>query len=499
MGLGGGCLILVYNSTTKQTVAIDAREEAPKESHRDLFANISGDRRLPLSIGVPGELAGYWELHQRFGRLEWSQLFNGAIELSRNGFYVCNHLDNALKYMSRHINNKFSTLRKLFIDPDTNECYKRGHKMSNEKLAQTLERLANSSDPIELFYRVIAKDIIKDIQEFTDKSNFTYLNKTIITLEDFHEYKSKTNLIPVKTHLKRGNYTLHSFPLPGSGDLLAFMLKVMEQYEDDMNHKTGKSLNKTTLFYHRLIETFKFAFSRRTLLEEDTDYNNHFVKQLTSDEFAKEIKELIDDSKTFPIKSGKYGNNIHITEDKGTAHVSVIDGKGNAVSISTTINSYFGSKIYSKRTGIILNDELFDFKKYKYPANETNLINPGKRPLSSMCPTIVTDSKGRVRLVIGGAGGTKITTGVAFVMLRHLWFEEDIKKAIDAHRLHHQFSPDHIVYEKEFSEQILNGLSKLGHKLSELKGRGSVIMAISADHKLSANSDYRKGGDVDGL
>ena len=110
MGLGGGCLILVYNSTTKQTVAIDAREEAPKESHRDLFANISGDRRLPLSIGVPGELAGYWELHQRFGRLEWSQLFDGAIELSRNGFDVCNHLDNALKYMSRHINNKFSTL-----------------------------------------------------------------------------------------------------------------------------------------------------------------------------------------------------------------------------------------------------------------------------------------------------------------------------------------------------------------------------------------------------
>ena len=113
----------------------------------------------------------------------------------------------------------------------------------------------------------------------------------------------------------------------------------MEQYEDDMNHKTGKSLNKTTLFYHRLIETFKFAYSRRTLLEEDTDYDNPFVKQLTSDAFAKEIKELIDDSKTFPIKSGRYGNNIHITEDKGTAHVSVIDGEGNAVSISTTINS----------------------------------------------------------------------------------------------------------------------------------------------------------------
>ncbi|CAG2170458.1 unnamed protein product [Oppiella nova] len=269
MGLGGGCLILVYNSTTKQTVVIDGREEAPKESHRDLFANISCDPRLPLSIGVPGELAGYWD------------------------------------------------------------------------------------------------DVVSKPAELTSVEK-----------------------------LPRGNYTLHSFPLPGSGDLLAFMLKVMEQYEDDMNHKTGKSLNKTTLFYHRLIETFKLAFSRRTLLEEDTDYNNPFVKQLTSDEFAKETKDLIDDSKTFPIKSERYGNNIYITEDKGTAHVSVIDGEGNAVAVSSSIGQIFGSKIYSKRTGIILNDQLFDFKvdyqKYKYPANETNLINPSDSLGASSLPSMTT-------------------------------------------------------------------------------------------------------------
>ena len=164
----------------------------------------------------------------------------------------------------------------------------------------------------------------------------------------------------------------------------------------------------------------------------------------------------------------------------------------------------FGSKIMSKRTGILMNNEMDDFKlnyqKFNYPSNQTNLINPGKRPFSSMCPTIVTDSSGDVKLVIGASGGTKITTAVAFVMIRHLFFDEDIKKAIDAQRLHHQLSPDNIIFEDKFPEDILDGLSKLGHKLTPLKGRGAVVMAISSKNKkLFANSDYRKGGDVDGI
>lgn len=167
-------------------------------------------------------------------------------------------------------------------------------------------------------------------------------------------------------------------------------------------------------------------------------------------------------------------------------------------------HSSFGSEVLSKRTGILLNNEMTDFKvnymKYNYPANQTNLINPGKRPMSSMCPTIITDSSGNVRLVIGGAGGMKITTATALVIIRNLWFGEDIKAAIDAQRVHHQLSPDHIVFEDKFPENILKGLTQKGHKITPLKGRGAVIMGIASNKKkLFANSDYRKGGDVDGF
>jgi len=127
-------------------------------------------------------------------------------------------------------------------------------------------------------------------------------------------------------------------------------------------------------------------------------------------------------------------------------------------------------------------------------------MSAGKRPISSMCPSIITDSSGKAKLVIVASGGTKITSAVASVIIRHLWFNEDIKKAIDAPRVHHQYSPDEVVYEDNFPEAILERLSKMGHKLKLLKGRGAIVMAVSSDNNnIFANSDYRKGGDVDGV
>ena len=169
----------------------------------------------------------------------------------------------------------------------------------------------------------------------------------------------------------------------------------------------------------------------------------------------------------------------------------------------------FGSKVYSPSTGLILNDEMDDFSapnitnSFGVPPSIHNLIQPKKKPLSSMCPSVFTDQKtGDVRLVIGGSGGTKITTTIALVAIRHLWFGENIKEAIDAPRIHHQLFPDKINYEKNFPKELLDGLAKLGHTL-ERQGdneRGAIIMAISSDgNKLYANSDWRKGGEVDGI
>ena len=156
-------------------------------------------------------------------------------------------------------------------------------------------------------------------------------------MDDFRSYEPRTNVTPVSTLINRGNLSLNSFPLPGSGNVLSLILKVMEKY-DDLYPKAGKSLEKSVLFYHRLIETYKYAYSQRTLLE-DSPERDRLTLNLTSDSFAEYIKNSIDDSKTFAIDSGKYGNNIKITEDKGTAHVSVVDKDGNAVAVSTTINS----------------------------------------------------------------------------------------------------------------------------------------------------------------
>lgn len=166
----------------------------------------------------------------------------------------------------------------------------------------------------------------------------------------------------------------------------------------------------------------------------------------------------------------------------------------------------FGSKVMSKRTGIILNDIMDDFSSnftnsFGVPSSKLNLISPGKRPLSSMVPSVFTDSEGKVRLVIGGNGGTKITTSVAFVSIRHLWLGDTIKQAIDAPRLHHQLFPNEINYELKFPKDILQGLHDLGHKIKDLgEEMGSVVGGISQnDGHLFANADYRKGGEVDGM
>ncbi|KPM04716.1 gamma-glutamyltranspeptidase 1-like protein [Sarcoptes scabiei] len=202
-----------------------------------------------------------------------------------------------------------------------------------------------------------------------------------------------------------------------------------------------------------------------------------------------------------------YGSgNLYQKLDHGTAHVSVLDRHGNAVAATSTINAYFGSRVISPSTGILLNDEMDDFNTGKVnvfglPPSFANTIQPFKRPLSSMCPSIFTDESG-VRLVIGASGGSKILTAVAYVSLRNLWMREDIKNAIDAARLHHQLFPDTLVYEKCFPQKILHALKKKGHHIEELGklSRGAIVMGISRGRngKIRANSDHRKGGTVSG-
>lgn len=213
-----------------------------------------------------------------------------------------------------------------------------------------------------------------------------------------------------------GGYKLYTTPLPSSGALLAFILNVMTDLYTD----------NRPVYWQRVVETFKHAYGQRTNLGDMANDPDEYpiIKQtfdnLISQDFADKIRELIDDEKTSEDMLF-YGANFTVEEDHGTANMAVLDARGDAITITSTVNNYFGGKVRSRRTGIILNDEMDDFStpgvvnSFGVPASPANYIRPGKRPMSSMCPAIILDKEGNVRMLIGGAGGTKITTSVAAV------------------------------------------------------------------------------------
>ncbi|XP_054165498.1 scoloptoxin SSD14-like isoform X2 [Oppia nitens] len=506
LGLGGGALILIYNATEDKTYTIDAREVAPAAATENMFDdNHKHSVDGPKAIAVPGELYGYWTMFEKYGskNVKWEQLFEKAIDLCENGFNVSEHLETALQ-QKRSFIEKHKSLRDIYINPVTNDLYKEGQVMKQPILGQTLKNISKQEDPIHYYYHILSKIIIEDIKNAAkDWDN----NEPIITVDDFKNYKSVNNN-SVITKFDLNNITLHSFPLPGSGDLLSFMINVMQRY-NGFYPTAANSTDNSTLFYHRLVETYKYAFAQRTHLEDNPlDPNvTKVIKMLRSDAFAKNINKLINDEITYASKSGHYDKDLaNIDDDHGTAHVSVVDSQGNAVAVTATINSYFGSKVMSPRTGILLNNEMDDFNTgdtndFGIPPSKSNKVKPGRRPLSSMCPSVFTDQTG-LRLVIGGSGGPKITTTVASVAIRNLFFGEDIQLAIDGQRVHHQLFPDKVIYEKCFPKEILCGLKKKGHTVERLgdNDRGAIIMAIAKNNgKLYANSDYRKGGTVDGV
>lgn len=306
----------------------------------------------------------------------------------------------------------------------------------------------------------------------------------------------------------RDNLTLYSLPPPGSGAVLGFIMRVMGYYEDH-NPSSSETLHNSTLFHHRLMETYKYAFAKRAKFgDPQFDDVTQALEDLMSETFASSVKSKIDDDRTYePTHYDR--EELYIAESHGTSHLSVLDRFGNAVAATSTVNGYFGSSILSERTGLVLNNEIDGFafpnfpNQYGLKPSGFNQIEHGKRPQSSMCPSVIVDPDGNVRLVIGAAGGPKITTNTASVAIRHLWMGESIKVANDAPRLHHQLYPNEITYEDTFPSSILEELSQRNHTLKQLEGRGAVVNVVSKENDgfVYANSDYRKIaiGEIDGF
>lgn len=314
MGLGGGFLATIYTKETGQIDTVAARERAPLASTRDMFVNIPIVTGI-LSVAVPGELKGYAEMHQKYGRVAWETLIQPTIELCRKGHVVTEYLERVLKIKQKQIFGSPS-LKEVFVNPATNDLWKAGDKILRPKLAETLEIIA--AEGVDTMYSAngtIVNRLVKDIKNLGG----------ILTVDDFVQYKTEWKS-PITTKV-RGGYTIHSVPLPGSGMILALILNIINDYAASL------SVN----YFHPLIESFKYAYAKRTLLG-DLTYNESFINEFSDMKYADKIRESISPNQTFNDFK-HYGADYALQQDHGTAHVSVLAANGDAVSITSTINS----------------------------------------------------------------------------------------------------------------------------------------------------------------
>uniref|UniRef100_A0A182MZ66 Gamma-glutamyltransferase n=1 Tax=Anopheles dirus TaxID=7168 RepID=A0A182MZ66_9DIPT len=481
-GLGGGFLATIYIRETRTAQALVAREVAPAGATRDMYVNKSSVQG-GLAIAVPGELKGYWEMHQKYGRLAWKELVEPTVRLCREGHQVTGYLERILKGREQRIRDE-PTLAQVFINPATQNTWLEGDLLKRPTLADALEVIANEG--VHALYSrngTLLPKLMRDLKQFG----------AIITEDDFYNYEPRW-VAPAHTSI-RNSSQVYSIPLPGSGPVLNYMLNILSNYGD---LRQGDPLS-----WHRIVESFKHGYGLRTRLGDPAFVPGieEVLDKLSSKAYAQYIAETIRDDQTHP-EYAHYGAEFASEQDRGTAHVSVLAPNGDAVAVTSTINNILGAMVRSTSTGIVLNDEMDDFStpglinSYGLPASPANFIAPGKRPLSSMTPTIVTDDTGDVRIVVGSAGGSRITTATAQLIVRHVIFDELLDTIIKTPRMHHQLAPMSVEFEKDFDPVVIAGLRERGHVCNEAASDGgfAALTAIvrHANNFLEATWDPRR-------
>ncbi|XP_064213538.1 glutathione hydrolase 1 proenzyme isoform X2 [Tribolium castaneum] len=486
MGIGGGFFMNIYTKD-KGVEFLDSREVAPGAASENMYGtNQSLASRGGLAVAVPGELKGYWEAYRKYGgKVPWKDLVQPSIDLCKSGILVTKYLEKMLA-LQVDVISKDEFLRETFIDPKTNKTYVQNQYIKRPRLAKTLEIVAESG-PDALYNGTLTEGFLQDIR-----------NKGgIITREDLINFKPQWKK-PIQIQLPL-NQTLYTPPPPGSGVILSLIMNILNGFLDF-------SQPKLLTNWQRVVESFKFGFAKRTTLGDPNFVPmDDFVGNLTSKWFAEEMRKQIFDTKTFQNQS-YYGADVYEPDDHGTANLCVLAPNGDAVVVTSTINLDFGAGFMSGSTGIILNDQMDDFSSpdfpnsYDVPPSPNNYIRPGKKPVSSILPTIILDGDDNVRLLVGGSGGTKIITSVALAIVKHLWFNYTIEEAVADPRLHHQLFPMKLFFEKGFENNmaLVNALYTIGHEyeiLGPADGFNTVTAISRRNESLSAAFDPRRGGD----
>ncbi|XP_069703109.1 scoloptoxin SSD14-like [Periplaneta americana] len=484
MGLGGGFYMTIYERNARKVSVLNARDWAPLAAERNMFnMDHSLSEKGGLAVAVPGELMGYWEAYQRYksGNVEWRDLVQPSIDLCTEGYPVSAYLQKLLEKSQGDL--RTSSLRNIFINNVTRRVWKVGDKIKRPQLAKTLEMIRDNNATV-LYNGKLTAQFVNDIRRIGG----------IISEEDLKQYRVRWEE-PVTAKLKNG-ITMYSVLPPGSGIILGLILNILDNfvYNDD---KTKQS--------QRIVEAFKHAYGRKTRIgDPGFVFIEKFIEDLQREKYAYDIRRKIKDNWTSqdPLYYGAVGA---FRTDHGTAHISVLAPNGDAVSVTSSINFFFGAREQSITTGIILNNGMRDFsipgiiKPSNFPPLPNNYIEPKKRALSSMVPSIFLDEEGDVKLVVGAAGAMKITTATALVAMNVLWFNMTLHEAIAAPRLHHQLfhnaSDMTLEYENNFPKDIIEGLQAIGHKtLEETYVNATVTGILKVKGGLEAMFDFRRGG-----
>ncbi|XP_075155070.1 glutathione hydrolase 1 proenzyme isoform X2 [Haematobia irritans] len=494
MGIGGGMLMNIYIKDDKQAYSVDGREVAPFAATEERYNNAESEDLLhgPMSIAVPGELMGYHRAHEKFGKLPWKKLVEPSIQICKDGFYVTKHQYNALAYKDKHMRNN-TILRKMFYNDTTKALHPVGTLIKPaEELCKTYELLAENG-PYDFYNGTLAKLVAEDLEELG----------SLVDYGDLETYRA--DLVNSVT-MQLGDDILYAVPPISSGTIIANILSILEGY--NFTSIDVKDTKHEALTIHRVVEALKFGFAKRWELG-DARFNDvrELVSRLTNPETGIELRKKINDSSILASVSD-YGAQFTGEDDVGTSALVVMAPNGDAVSVTSSVNDYFGSGLAGKRTGIIFNSAMNDFSLagktnlFALLPSPTNFIDAQKRPMSSMSPMILADTEGNVKMAVSAAGGSKIISALVEVIAGVLWLNEDIKEAIDKPRYHHQLSPNILEYEKSehFTEELLKLLAEKGHIVKSFNYTGSVVCGIvKNDTAIYANADYRKQGGIVGF
>lgn len=488
--IGGGGFI-VYTDATGKSTTIDFREKAPLLATADMFLDSSGNlvkgsnHEGLKSVGVPGTVAGLYLAHQKYGTLPWKDLVQPSVDLAEKGVILSYALAEHAKNFNKSSSTKPQFLKDYYKKP-SGELVKFGELWVQKNLAETLKLIRDKGK--DGFYKgAVAQEI----------ATFMKANGGIITLEDLNKYEAVEREAITGTYK---DYGIVSMPPPSSGGVAIIeMLNIMEQANLD-----SIPFNSTQ-YVHLVAEAMRRAFADRAQYLGDPDFNLEMpLDRLTSKEFAKMRYENIDMNRASVSDSLKFGQ---LYDGPNTTHLSVVDKAGNAVSLTYTIEQSYGSGLGSPKLGFIFNNEMGDFNPQPgytdtgwLIGTDPNIIQPEKRMLSSMSPTIVTKN-GKPYLVIGSPGGRTIINTVFQTILNVIAYDMPIEKAIEAMKIHHQWFPDQIIFENDLmSPDTQMNLLQMGHKLQGTKNLGRLMgILIPTDGDVyigAADSSSPDGGAV---